>query len=92
MKYLIFSPWQGIRNTGESYNSTPGPQFVHASRALMAMSGELVLQFFATSLQYSRYTLAVLWIYTSMPQGKSIVITQGAESKGSVAPFSKLIF
>lgn len=82
-----------MRNTGEqSYSSTPGPQFVQASRALMAMSGELVIQFFAASLQYSKYTLAVLWIYTSMPQGKSIVKTQDAEGKGSAAPFSKLIF
>lgn len=56
------------------------------------MSGELVIQFVAASLQHSKYTLAVLWIYTSMSQGKSIVITQDAESKGSVAPFSKLIF
>lgn len=70
-----------------SYSSTRGPQFVQASRALMAMSGELVIQFVAASLQHSKDT----WLSLGS-QGKSIVITQDAESKGSVAPFSKLIF
>jgi hypothetical protein len=48
----------------------------------MGRSSELEILFFAASLQYSKYSLNVFWIYTSMSQGKSIVITQDAESKG----------